>query len=69
MQDKTGKRIKGPSYPQAKENGRYLAESFMPQTGRYLRTYHDLEAKAQKRLVGNPLHIYKRVIDTKPSKG
>jgi hypothetical protein len=59
-------RVKGPSYPQAKPNGRWLAESFMPRRGTYLRTYHDDPAKAARRLSGNPLHIRHVLIDTQP---
>jgi hypothetical protein len=61
-------RERGPSYPQQKPNGRWLAESYMPHRGRYVRSYHDDFAKAQKRLNGCPLHTLKRIIDTQPPK-
>lgn len=61
-------RERGPSHPQKKPNGRWMAESYMPHRSRYLRTFHDDEVKAHKRLDGNPLHTQKRVIDTQPPK-
>lgn len=60
------RRERGPSHPQRKPNGRFLAQSYQPHRGRYVRTFHETEAKAEKRLRGVPLHTLKRIIDTQP---
>lgn len=51
-----------------KPQGYFEAISFMPRRNKFLRTFHDTRAKAQRRLDGCPRHTEPHIVDHSPNK-